>query len=130
MEAMYRLQFPNCDLIGAGPYREWIRKHVTRGQAQILSEMADAHATSERPSLAHDLPAEYEDYSSDGWYCGCPTLQSLKDWFEGYWDDLIDMGFSVTKVYIEDRVMGLSGRQCFIQEYWMKGIERIDPEAI
>lgn len=128
---IYRLQKEkdNGDLFGIGPYR---KAHLITDcieEQMILSSMLSDHNDWEHPCRREDLPTFHpydDDIEESDLFCGCPSIESLTDWFEGYVSDLLRMGFDIVKYEVSDYIMGLSGKQVFITEDWAQGSEIIE----
>ena len=53
-----------------------------------------------------DFVPEFENVPRPrtAWLAGCDSLEALKEWFEGFWDDLIAAGFKVVEYVTEEYI--------------------------
>lgn len=47
--------------------------------------------------------------------CACPTFEALKEWFEGFYDDLLQLGFIVREYKVKEIHIGNSELQCIFK---------------
>lgn len=61
---------------------------------------------------------DYDDYPADGYVSGCPSLETLKEWFDGFVDYLFKRRYAiyVYDVDDEDCIIGKSGIQCIFDK--------------
>lgn len=80
-----------AEIDGKGPYTvDWPRKHDLHG----------AHTDIAHLGMGYIIGDDREDFYE--WYSACPTIDDLKVWFEGFWYDLLDWGFSIVEVEVDD----------------------------
>lgn len=101
MEVLYRLETETEKFIGLGPYHPDF--------SHINERMADVHNSDKHPSIRDDIKLFYRKKT---YYCGCPTLETLKKWFRGYLTMLKNNGFNIVKYTVSEYELGYSGKQC------------------
>ena len=83
--------------------------------APIQQAMKDAHNgdSDNYPSLRVDFPyVKRGIYDIDEYVCCCDSLQKLKDWFDGFFEELIEC-YNLVKYVITEYIEGDSKKQGF-----------------
>lgn len=100
----------HSDGIGFGPYR-------SDGPFSLSSDMSDDHSygSNERPEIFGDTLSglDRDRMMDNNFYCACPTISSLKTWFDGWMEDLKEEGYVVVEYTVNDSdiVPTKSGKQ-------------------
>lgn len=102
---------------GYGPYR--FRPNNKKADSLSL-RLGNAHGWDYDPETGEDRhPGPHGDglsniiVSRDGmdYLFGCPSRETLAEWFEGFGEDLHDAGYTVTVWDVVEAHVGTSGRQ-------------------
>ena len=119
---IYRLEHPTITktvgniTFGVGPYYLENRyDEITKELLTVITKLGDEHSTSsEHPSLASDI--SYAGFDSNDFYydvlSACPTLTTLKYWFNGFIDNLLDYGLIIVEYTVSNSYLGNSNIQC------------------
>lgn len=96
---------------GGGPYAGSNYYKFPREYRELLYIMLDEHNDKH-----HLIPVEdgIENFEHGVDFCGFQTLACLKDWFKGWWDYLIIMGFKIIQIEIDPKYVKIGDSQvCF-----------------
>lgn len=74
---------------GFGPYTS--RGCCGPEQFALQSELCEAHCDSYHPPIWEGV----RGFKSGDMFCGCPSLDSLKVWFDGFVERLFEAGYSI-----------------------------------
>lgn len=99
---IYRIE----DESGKGPYIG-VWKDEATGQSDAA--LSCSHADAEHPVASIDIGEDFDKKH----FCGCPSLEALEEWFDGWEEILFRNGYFIVKYDIPDDqvLMGYSGRQ-------------------
>lgn len=92
---------------GVGPYRNWDIDLID------MTGEDNVHNDSNHPSPWED--AEISSITMD-YLCACPSLEKLREWFDGYLEILDENGFNIYRIKVKKRILGKSKRQCFFKK--------------
>ena len=97
----YRLEMD-----GVGPY--WCSPGADRTHANVKCRLSTSHLTSRlHPSwfeVFNPPPEDYREYLS-----GCDSLESLKEWFGEFWDELLRVGFDAVTYETNEYILAWRG---------------------
>lgn len=88
----------------------------------FIAEVALAHEGDDRPSIFEDCP-QFNIFNVYDWFCGCESLEALKDWFGSFWDGIVEIPhLSLVRYEVDEKhlVFGKSGRQIFFLKHKAK----------
>lgn len=111
---IYRVEHPANRY---GPYNWDMIDSLEGIEHDIMYEMRDDHMNGEtHPSLWFDLPS-WQHRSLD-LYCAFETFDQLLEWFKGYIDYLLEIGFQILEIYVPDNdaFISASGKQLFFRK--------------
>jgi hypothetical protein len=108
----------NGEAIGFGPYNNDLQ--LTERERNFLDRMEWFHYMD----LGETHPGLVEDFCDPriikkdilSYYFACPTLDSLLEWFLGFLDGLLEIGFTVVEYVVKEALVGLSGLQVVFRE--------------
>lgn len=101
---VYRIEHPSDHL---GPYATNVGKQSRRLLGRAL---CDAHIHT-RPTPVRDELDHFFGKDGEDWFFACPNLETLQEWFNGFWTELIECGFIIVEYKTQHYKLGASGKQ-------------------
>lgn len=100
--------------INKGPYGSFY--NMTYKDILKHQQMSMSHARgNNHPNIWCDMEGLVHDDEISKFYCGCPNLDILKEWFSGYVANLLRNEYQVVEYKVKQSVLGWSGRQSFFK---------------
>lgn len=112
---IYRVEHPNNQ---HGPYNIANLEYFGEVGHQVINDMGNDHRmdSENHPSMWRDVPVG-KRISFDH-YCAFDTFDKLLEWFEGYIDYLLNMGFKILEIEVPDNdaFISASSKQLFFRK--------------
>lgn len=76
---------------------------------EFKQRLFKAHSGSDmHPCVRKDL----DEYIQTNQFCACESRELLAQWFDGFVDDMLLLGFSLVEIEVKDILKTKSGLQC------------------
>lgn len=112
---VYRVE----NAVGDGPYREG---HKTERQISLTYTMCFTHNDSEHPSPAED--GIRTGFGANKFVCAFGSRAELASWFDGYFDQLDDAGYTVVEYLVNIGDIKYGRKQCMFDRDGAKVSQR------
>ena len=108
---VYRIEHPET---GCGPYNSVSIEDMNADDLSFIDRMSDQHSDD-----YHNHPVMGYDFKTaqlrGDVLCACPSLDSLKKWFNRWMTKLRWVGFKVYEIEVTKCEMSISGKQILIR---------------
>lgn len=75
---------------------------IAPGLLELSEELNNAHCDYAHPLAQDDGGVGASRALDNGWVCGFASMKDLREWFDGWIDEITDAGFEILEIQVPD----------------------------
>lgn len=108
MRKVYRYEYTKDSYV-SGPYNNNVLGDINEEFEIFRSKLIQKHGNNENyPGIRVDC----NEFMAGRDLCACKSIEQLKDWFDGFNEELFKFGFNLVEYTVKMLYETKSGRQC------------------